>query len=56
MSFEALLNSFLPHDLVVGEVSRGGSRQMWFTTVNLLNNLKCLFHARTLTDIGRIPF
>ena len=56
LSFEALLNSFLPHDLVVGEVSRGGSRQMWFTTVNLLNNLKCLFHARTLTDIGRIPF
>ena len=27
MSSEALLNSFLPHDLVMGGISRGGSQQ-----------------------------
>ena len=27
LSSEALLNNSLPHDLVMGEISRGGSRQ-----------------------------
>ena len=42
MSSEALLNSSLPHDLVMGGISRGGS-QHYLNVCFLLSNLLQLY-------------
>ena len=39
LSSEALLNSSLPHDLVMGGISRGGSRHICSLTKNQLGSL-----------------
>ena len=41
MSSEALLNSSLPHDLVTGGISHGGSRQWWALFLGSLVQSHC---------------